>query len=549
MKGWLKPLLGSRQSFSLTAFLLVTPIGVAAAPLAASSNLDSTTPLIQLLLVGLLAQIPLGAVLFIGGFLSARFSWSPTINTCLTLLAGAARGLAIAFMIAAPDSVMRAISSAITMAIWLLVIGAALESHKRYLAEVNELLGPLVARELQGRLLDDEITDLARSESAPRIAQTSGEIRSIVDDANGDYAGTAALLQDAIENRLRPLSHDLWFSPNPVAPLVRKRFDVFYRILQTKLPVKPLFLCSLLLLAWGSFVLHRTWKGAIVGVTISFAYALVLLLANRIAHHERVSTFIRYVGVGTFPAFVGGLTIVALHLSKISSTIAVALGLPLITFGISAAVTLKSDRAKTLTGLRARLADPDWDHHLGALVRREVDATTATTLHNSVQTVLTATALQLQLAANLNEPSRALAALDRAMQALNQAETPSSDEKSARYRLVHLAETWQGIADVQMQLPQDQLTFLEWSLLADVVGECIANSIRHGQAKHVDVVIGVGQHEFDLMIADDGRANEQDRTAGLGTTWLGTVVQSASEETRPDGLRAIRMTLSRKEEF
>lgn len=540
-------LVGSRWSVSPKAWALVTPVGVVAAPLAAVADLDAPSPVARLLLVGLVAQLPLGVVLLLGGALSARMRRPRGANVLTTVLAGAARGFTIAIIIGAPDTIVRTVASAITMAIWLQVIGAALESHERYEREVAALLGPLVARELQGRLLDDAATHAARAVSAPRIAETSGELRAIVVDAADDHERTAALLQGAIETRLRPLSHDLWFSPRPVAPHARSRSSVLRRIISADVPATPLFVAALVLLTWGSFVLHGTWQGALVGVAVAVTYGAVLAAAQALRHRPTAAALVRYVGTLTLPAIAGGVAISAFGLSRMLSTIAVALGMPMITFGIAAAITLSADRAATLADLRARLAEPDWDRHLGELVRREVDAHAATTLHNSVQPALTAAALQLQLAAALDDPERAREALDRASRALDDAERHDDDAANARGRLLSIAEAWQGIAAVELHLPSSMLSAQEWSLLADVVGESVANAVRHGHANTVSVRIDDHDSELVIVMSDNGYDEKLIRTAGLGTTWLGTVVESSHVEVDSDGTRTTRMELVRAE--
>lgn len=538
-------LLGSRWSVSARAWAVSIPIGVVAAPLAALPEQDSARQVLQWLLIGLLAQIPLGAVLLVGARLLRHVAWPRTTAVAVTLAAGAARGLTIALVGHSHDSVVRVFASAITMAIWLQVIGAALESHERYQDEVAELLAALVARELHGRLLDESTTDAARAASAHRIAQTSGELRAIVDHGEEDHARTAALLQAAIETRLRPLSHDLWFSPRPVAPEASHRGAVVRRILVARVPVAQLSIASVLLLTWGAFVLHGVWQGGMVGLAVALGYTLVLLLAQASKRWPWPSAVVRYLGSAVLPALAGGLVIAAYSLGQMLSTVAVALGLPLITLGVAAAVTLSTDRAAIIADLRARLAEPDWDRHLGELVRREIDAHTATTLHNSVQPALTAAALQLQLAATQGDPARAREALGRAARAIDEAERRVANEPSGRERIENAAQAWSGIAHVELELPEGDLTPREWSLLADVVGESIANAVRHGKATSITIRIGVDTTTVQVTITDNGGPVSENWVAGLGSSWLSTVVDSRAETIDPEGRRSRSMSLAR----
>ena len=533
-------LIGSRFSIDPRAWLIVTPVGIIAAPLAAAPGSHAFSDLGHWLLIGVLAQIPMGLVMLAGCALATRLPWPRASVVIVTLLAGAARGLALAVLGETPNVMMRVVASAVTMSIWLLVIGAARESHHRYRLEVDALLGSLVARELHGRLLDADATDNARESSSLRIAETSSELRAIVTDEAGEYGRTAMLLQAAIETRLRPLSHDLWFSPAPIPPQAHGQRDLTRRILTATPPVVPLFIAALVLLSWGSYVLHGVWAGTLVGAAISASYGAILTLTSWRRLPPLLGAWMRYLGVTIVPALVAELAIEQLGLGEPWSPIAVAFGLPVITAAVAAAATLRSDRAQTVDELRNRLAQPDWDRHLGELVRREVDASAATMLHNTVQPALTAAALQLQLAEALDEPERARSALGRAARALDDAQSRRDTPPSGRERLEQVAEAWQGIADVDVHLPAQELSSREWSLLADVANETVANAVRHGKATALSFSIHVSASSISLTVTDDSVAARESESAGLGRTWLNTVITS-SENLDIEGGRGVRL--------
>lgn len=535
----------SPHALSMRAWVAVTPVGIVAAPLAAVPAVSNWNEALRWMLFGLIAQVPMGAVMVLGNFSVRRFPWPRALTLLMLLLAGAVRGLTIALIGEAPDVTNRAIASAVTMTIWLLVIGAALESHDRYRKEVDALLATLVARELHGRLLDDKATEVARRPSAERLAQTSHELRVIVSESSEDHARTAAMLQAAIETRLRPLSHDLWFAPTPTAPQTHTRLHLLGRILTTDVPAAPLAVPAFVLLAWGSVVLHRVWLGALVGLTVAGVYLGVLSLANAMHNHRWTAAAMRYLGTLIAPALAAEVTIWILNLGQPLSAIPVALGLPLITFGVASAVTLSADRSRTIADLQARLVEPDWDRHLGELVRRKVDERTASLLHNSVQPVLTATALQLQLASTLNDPGRARDALERAMRAIDAANSQSQDFPIGRRRLEEAAEAWQGIADVEIVIALGDVDEVEWDLLADVVHESVANAVRHGHASSITFDIQVNVDDIAVTMIDNGAADGVTGVPGLGTTWLQSVALSVQNRVEQDGRRVSSMFLPR----
>lgn len=538
--------LGARQSVGLLAWAFLTPVSVVAAPLAAIADIVDATELLHWMLLGLVAQLPLGLVLLLGGRLLRLLSYPRPMVVVVALLAGASRGAVIAHLGHSPGIETRVVASAITMTIWLVAFGAALQAHDRYRGEVDALLAQLVARELQGRLMDESATDAARAESAERISKTSDELRAIVTDGSPDHARTAALLQAAIETTLRPLSHDLWFSPAPIAPQARYGRGLVRRIATAPIPVGPVFVAALALLTWGSYVLHGVWQGLVVGAVIAAVYAATLTAANAMNRRPWVGAITRYLGVMLLPAAAGSVVLAIEGLGYRLSPIAVALGLPLITVAVAAAGIAREDQSEIIADLRARLADPQWDRHLGALVRRHVDVQSATMLHNAVQPALTAAALQLQLAASSGDPERARSALGRAARALDEATGAERPADDGRDRLNFVTEAWSGIARVTLCLDESELSAPEWSLLADVIEESTANAVRHGHATEIDIVVASTPTAITISLVDNGRAERTEAPAGLGRSWLSTVLASAVTAVLPDGRVRSLLTVARE---
>ena len=84
--------------------------------------------------------------------------------------------------------------------------------------ELDVLVDELALHELQLRMIDDEQSTLQRSRAAARIAESTEPIASAIEATGGalDHARTARLVQSAIEERLRPLSHQFWFEREPL---------------------------------------------------------------------------------------------------------------------------------------------------------------------------------------------------------------------------------------------------------------------------------------------------------------------------------------------
>lgn len=537
-------LVGNPRTLGLVAFLLSVPIGVPATLSVPRNPFASVATTGAWLAIGAAAQLALGAVLAIGNVALRHRDFSLARTRAAAALvamgAGAARGVVLALLpglYGLPTTTpipVRIVSSAIIFGLWLVVIGAALGANDRYRSELSSLIGEIATHELQLRLVDDRESFAHRSNAAARVAEASEPISAALRPADTsqdyartsqDYARTARLVQAAIEERIRPLSHELWFDRAPVIAAPRDPLGFARRVVSAPVPWRRAVPLMTALLLWNSLVGVGWPLGLFAGLAGSALVAAIVITCTSLGRARRLpSNVAMYLLLLLIPAPVELAIIEAVSGERLPTSfhILLAVGIPLAFLLGALASTVIDDRESTLRALRARIDDDVWDEHLGALHRRQVESDVGSFLHNTVQSRLVAASLQLQRAAAHDDHTIAEQALERAREALQMAAALSSPvgHEPARERLEYLAVAWQGLADVTIALPDVLEPEGAWLLAAQAIDECVANAVRHGHARRVHVRCRLGDSALEVEIDDDGSIPPSEGAPGLGSDWM-----------------------------
>ena len=249
-------------------------------------------------------------------------------------------------------------SSALIFGMWLTFAGVALGANDRYRRRVGTLLDPLVTRELAERLQDEARAGVHAEDALQRIAHTSSGVTVTLDEHVEviDHGRTARLIREAVETRLRPLSHEMWFSPQPELPGERASARFLLRTLATPVPYRRALPLMTLLLFVNSLVWHG-WPLGLVAASaaVMAVIAIVLPLTVWGGGNRIVANSVMYALLFLVPA---PLAVLALEryegvAHRETVTIAIALGIPLAFFLGATAHTIIDDRRETVAALRA----------------------------------------------------------------------------------------------------------------------------------------------------------------------------------------------------
>jgi hypothetical protein len=169
----------------------------------------------------------------------------------------------------------------------------------------------------------------------------------------------------------------------------------------------------------------------------------------------------------------------------------------------------------------------------------------AQVLHGEVQSRLLASALaieRLDAEADSNELLAMLVDTRLLLAAPFQEDAAvAHSEISLKAEVKRKASLWQGIVQVSLAF-DGAFDDLGNSIAHDagrVVEEAIANAVRHGKAKRVDVTVYRGSHGINISVSDDGvrhiSIGSDDVRRGMGTTLFEAVSGGAWTMSRRDG--------------
>ena len=382
----------------------------------------------------------------------------------------------------------RLLSATVTFTVWGILLGALVQAW----ADYRDSLRALLRRVDRAVAEADELSEEWRS----RLRSTTS--------APADLARTAAALQADIEGRLRPLSHRLWFGITDRQS--RRRF--LHAIMTEPLPIRWIAVVSFALYAWTVSYTFGLVAAVIAAMGTAAAMALILSVADRLAAKaSRRRVAIRLAAMAIALLVPAGIDAVTTNFRDLPGLAAVTVGLGMLIFALQAITVSAQQRRSTLESIARRVDALDADR-----------AAVASQLHTTMQSRWTAAALRLQGAAETGDVASAHQAIADARAVFDEA-SPRAVEPTD---LADLARSWEGIAAITVHVPPDVPDSTR-STLSLIVEEAIANAVRHGRARTIEVLVTVTAASVDVVVADDGSGVGVDAQPGFGSRWLDEV--------------------------
>lgn len=172
-------------------------------------------------------------------------------------------------------------------------------------------------------------------------------------------------------------------------------------------------------------------------------------------------------------------------------------------------------------------------------------ASAAQVLHGEVQSRLLASALAIERLDPVADSNELLAMLVDTRLLLTapfeEEAVVARSDLSLKAEVKRKASLWQGIVQVSLTFDGaiDDLGNSIAHNAGRVVEEAIANAVRHGKAKKVDVTVYRGSHGINISVSDDGvrhiSTGTDDVRRGMGTTLFEAVSDGAWTMSRRDG--------------
>lgn len=351
-----------------------------------------------------------------------------------------------------------------------------------------------------------------------------------------DIEAAAAEIQKQIQEVLKPLSHRLWISSFGEIKVLKVSEIVKDAIRAPNFSLR-------LFLAYQFFVgLFGMWLvlgfadaliKSIAGTLTSCVITLVYRYLNR--KHQMVS----FLSGFTFLLLIAALPIVAGLLTtpdsfssnRLIGGLFIAPTLPILIFISSLFRLILDDQKFAIAAAKSvRLQQA---RQLSTDPKLAENRNLAGYLHNSLQSELLRISKQLEQVADSSEDtaphvSALEEALGRSLDDVSKLQSKGLD------RLRDIADAWTGIAEIQIHASNDLSIAPEKSnMLVELIEEMITNSVRHGEASKITIVIAKIGDELSVEVTHNGHEIHNDGI-GLGSAWI------ASESTKDPRLDIYR---------
>ncbi len=386
-----------------------------------------------------------------------------------------------------------------------------------------------------GGMLSAEEGATAREEAALVL----GELRTALAQAPPSLA--SELLTEAVEHRLRPLTHRLWSGARLPSS------DMTFRGLVRAMLRRPIYPALTPTLIHGVvvtlFAFNRVAPARALATGVVAAAGLAALLVLARTSRPRVESaaagvahlVLVLVAAASSALIIRGMLAPEFVLSSAGIVgLMVAWVLPLV-LASNVVATVLHDRDAVRTQLVVMLG-PEW---YAQLMRRHVDAAAARDiadrLHGDLQGSLLAAAARIDRLDKDDDTIRAEMALvgERIERALS---GPAGTGRLPLHaRLADLEARWAGLLDIRIELDDaGPLGARSEDLIVGIVSEALTNARRHGMARVVDVRVDArreGGGGVRILIDDDG-IGPRKGSAGIGSAHLDSVAPGAWSRVR-----------------
>lgn len=170
----------------------------------------------------------------------------------------------------------------------------------------------------------------------------------------------------------------------------------------------------------------------------------------------------------------------------------------------------------------------------------------ASYLHNSLQSELTALALQLDSLASNPDPERNRVVMEKLEALVSQSKSEDFNNfmETPEARLMRVVNSWDGIAEIDLNI--DPLIWKDSSrssIVVSLIQEAVANSVRSGRANRVDVVGEYSKDSIFVTVTDNGSAQVTTDRRGIGSQWIDRIAISDWKLEETDKGRVLRVEI------
>ena len=424
---------------------------------------------------------------------------------------------------------MRLLNSVITTLIWLGLSSILVEGNRRYQRRYRAIINQvLIANMRSSASLDPSFALVARDLAKIQVRLQATYSKSQEGLSNRVTASSAAReIREQIDTALKPLSHRLWLNSIYEYP----KLKILPLLQQATKNLK--FPLAILIVIYGVTTLfnYSVTFGIQKGVTRALSGTTCLLIMELvrrtvIAKWQKIRNAINL----TYLIFIGLLVSLASTISTDAlefrnflpyyMLLAPEVGGLMIV--ISAVYLAATDREEILKSLKGQLDATNAHLHSGYASNSAGNVQLASYLHNSLQSELSAIALQLERVAEDPKSGEVDEVLERFSAIVNR----SMSEDLLNYlevpevRYKRILKSWVDIAEISDEI--DLKIFNDnnrSTLFVQLIQEAISNAVRKGGAKSIHISAGYRADVLKVAISNDGKFDPNTKK-GIGHQWI-----------------------------
>ena len=468
---------------------------------------------------------------------SSRFARESKYLVAVLLIVGATRGLMLSFAIPSESLASRVLISMVMTLVWSVALGLVIRANREFRVEFDSVVSASIRSALQGAQSAQNTQNLqsnpwtqaeavSRTERERALSQLDllvkppGEQSASVD---GQVLEVAREIHRAIDERIRPLSHQMWAEQRPQVP--RRPLGYLVRSALGTWPIPVAFSAALIAAIELLGVAPRIGAGPAVVITLVLTLVTTGLSVVRnslpvtaLGRFLRASALVSTLPIGFVVIELTGRGL-DLPTNQLGSWVMATAA-----FSVILAVTITAgivrSRAEFLAALTTYVECGAWANYGLQVARTQQTSDAATFLHHRVQSELLAIALQLELAVDSGDPHVIAQTTELMRQRLAMRANEPSVPTPSRKHIFEIAADWRGICEVRLDLPAEgDLNPDSWGELDLLCREFVANAVRSGKASIVTICVISAPTQIQVDIMDNG-SGFAPGPAGLGTTWL-----------------------------
>ena len=519
---------------SLKAFYFYIPTSIFAIPLIFWGAFP--TSFAELVWVGLLVTLLTFCVYWFLFTICKGFMhrYRLIVGISILLITGISRGLIMFIMFDAlgyqnPASLSGRISNSIwNISIWIGFGSIFIESKRRFVRSYRAALTQILVLKLRS----NSMSQSGYSYIADQILQMQLRLKGAVErntSASKDSGPGQALadaLRKELQEELKPLSQQLWVKSAYDPPSLR-----FASVLKTSITQLTFRFHLVASIYSGSSLLNTIF---LVEPRVSLAYASLIYLMFYIVNKVRVILIRQFEGQKEqinllFVALVGfivliGSTFIFDLMGLIALYSAAALIAPTLSALIVAASFIElafSDR-KTLIEILSRESKIENEQFLDKVHRGNA----ASFLHNSLQSELTALALQLDAVIKNPEAHQSKIVMEKVESFISRSRNEDFMNflETPEIRLKRILNSWEGIAKIEVSMDENIYDDpARASLMVQLIQESVANAIRSGRANEISISGEFSGDSIRITVSDNGKASTPKGKRGIGSEWIDSI--------------------------